>query len=383
MVVSFGFWEKVKMNGSVASVTAGKRARCIVLLLLLLAVSGQAQGQLLSEKNLADAILERQQFLPIELDTLDVNNDSVVNIADLTYHLLRVSNLVPSVAFEARTAKGHEDDSAVSVPLIFTKAIETDMTVTYSLGGTATYGPKEEGGDFMIASGYDPATNTGAINVTAGTTETVIHLTIHDDAVFGEGVETIDIQLTGGDSLTYFLGPTQNHTFYVDDNDAVWQAGLEFPDGGGYVTFMLEITQEEGKFSGRVVSDDGFIPLPVEGDPNQAGADGWRADFYAGTGLLRVEIGPIPVDPGVSFFSVHRSRYYEIEIKPGVAGYTYNPDAMFVGVVEELLEPVEERLGAPSRGHEYLRREATGTVALLKQTSEVHVEEVTLQDADN
>lgn len=382
MVVSFGFWEKVKMNGSVASVTAGKRARCIVLLLLLLAVSGQAQGQLLSEKNLADAILERQQFLPIELDTLDVNNDGVVNIADLTYHLLRVSNLVPSVAFGARTAKGHEDDSAVSVPLSFTKAIATDMTVTYSLGGTATYGPKEEGGDFMIAGGYDPATNTGAIDVTAGTTETVIRLTIHDDAVFGEGVETIDIQLTGGDSLTYFLGPTQNHTFYVDDNDAVWRAGLGFPDGG-YVSFMLEITQEDGQFSGRVVSDDGFIALPVEGDPNQAGADGWRADFYAGTGTLRVEIGPIPVDPGVSFFSVHRSRYYEIEIKPGVAGYTYNPDAMFVGVVEELLEPVEERLGAPSRGHEYLRREATGTVTLLKQTSEVHVEEVTLQDADN
>jgi hypothetical protein len=382
MVLSFGFWEKVNVNGSVAPVTAGKRACCIVLTVLLLAVSWQARGQLISEKNLTDAVLERQQFLPIELDALDLNSDGVVNIADLTHHLLRVSNLVPSVAFRARTASGHEDDSAVGVPLSFTKAIETDMAVTYSLGGTATYGPKEEGGDFMIADGYDLAANTGAINVTAGATEAVLYLSIHDDAVFGEGMETIDIQLTGGDSLTYFLGPMQNHTFYVDDNDAEWQAGLEFP-GGGYVSFMLEITQEEGQFSGRVVSDDGFIAPPVEGDSNQAGADGWQADFYAGTGTLRVEIGPIPVDPGLSFFSVHRSRYYEMEIKPGAAAYRYDPDAMFAGVVEELLEPVEERLGAPSREHEYLRREATGTVALLKQTSEVHVEEVTFQDADN
>ncbi len=362
---------------------AHAQAHRIILFLMLVAIPASAfsQTQLITEQNIGDAILERQEFLPVELDSLDLNRDGVVNIADLTYHMLRVSDLVPSVAFDTRSAKGNESDSTIRLRIVFSKVLESDLTITYSLGGTATHGAKSEGGDYTLP-GYDAASETGTLLTTAGDTEAFLEMTVHDDAIFNEGMEMVNISLTGGSSQTYFLGSLQTYTFYIDDNDAIWQAGLEFPEGGGYEHFKLEITQEEGAFSGRVLANDALIPMPEGEDANRAGEDGWVANCYAGSGTLRIEIGPIPMDASVSFFNVHRSRYYVLEFGPGKGDYRYEPNSVLMGVAEQIIEPVDSRLGEPSGAYQYLRRELTGPAMMMKQVSNVVLEEVALQDAE-
>ena len=375
--------EGARQTGT-ADWTPGRVARaaamCVAALLSIFPPAA-AQSQLVTEQNLGDAILERQDFVPIELDSLDINRDGTVNIADLTYFVFLNAGLVPSVSFDGYTSKAYEGDGIVGLRLVFTKPLESAQTLVYSVGGTATYGPKAEGGDYTVA-GYDPAANEGTIDVNAGDTEANLEMTIHDDALFGEGVETVTFQLTGGSTQTYFLGINQSHIFYVEDNDAAWTAGLVFPQGSGYESFDLEITQEEGVFSARVRSDGALIATPEPGDPKSSGVDGWDARCYTGTRALRIEIGPLPVEPGLSFFDCHRIRSYVIEIGPGLGEYRYDPRREFTGIASEALVPVKERLGAMDHRRRHLRREQTGAVVLSRHPSKVTVEEVELQHAE-
>ena len=369
---------------SVSPVAVFRRAtRAItVFALLFLVVTGAAlaQGQLVSEQNIADAILGRQEFLPVELNSLDLNRDGVVDIADLTFFQFRNANIVPSVSFDGLSSKAFEGDQKTAVRLVFTKAFESPQTITYTVGGTATYGSKSQGGDYTI-SGYDPVANAGTVNVNAGDTEAYIPITIEDDAVFNEGIESIAFHLTGGSTQTYFLGAQQTHTFFIDDNDSVWVALFQFPDGSGTESLRLEITQEAGVFSGRILSDAGLIPRPIATDPNASGNDGWQAEFHVGTNALRIEIGPIPVDRSLSFFDTHRSRYYAMDIGPGLGEYLYTPTSVMSGSVKETLQAVSSRLGPVWQKRRFLGRESVGTVVLRRQASSAVIEEVPLTDA--
>jgi len=339
-----------------------------------------AQTQVVTEGNIGDAILERQPFSAEDLDSLDVNRDGLVNIADLILHMLRVADVLPSVSFASYSTNVHEGDGNTDVRLIFTKAFEADTTLWYALGGTAAYGAKSAGGDYTIA-GYDPNAGVGFVDVPAGIAEAHIPVVISDDAVFYEGTETITFSLLGDVAFTYFLGGQQNHILYLEDNDGLWTAGLDFPEGGGYESFKLEIAQEDGVFAGRVLADGALIPMPQAGDANGGSGDGWDATFHTGSRALRIEIGPIPVDKSLSFFDTDYSRYYVLEVGPGLGNYVYDPYNQFAGVATERLEPVEGRLGQVWHRRAYLRRESRGIVALLKHPSQTVVEEVVLQDA--
>lgn len=355
--------------------------RLISLALLSFVVSGvaSAQSQLVTEQNIGDAILGRQIFVPEVLNSLDVNLDGVVDIADLVFHLLQSDDLVASVSFARYSSDTWEGENTAVIPLVFTKALDTPATLSYTLGGTATYGPKSSGGDYTVA-GYDPSLGIGLIDVEAGATGANLVVTVHDDAVFGEGKETVNFMLTEGD-LMYFLGVQQDHVLYINENDSVWLASLNSPEGGGYQSFAMEIIQEEGVWSGRLLADGKLIPTPEAGDANRDGDDGWVAVFYSGSQSLRIEIGPIPVDKSFSFFDADFSRHYLIEVEPGWGTYQYYPRKRIVGVATETLEPVEGRLGRASHRRAYLRRESTGSVVLLKQPSMPTVGEVPLEDA--
>jgi len=341
----------------------------------------RAQGQLVREENILDGILERRDFEPIELNALDVNRDGVLDVADLTFHLLRNAHLVPSVAFEKYTSRVCEGDAALTIPLVFSKDFEAPVTITYTLTGTAAHGPSSAGGDFTI-TGYDGATGEGAIAVEAGESTAFLELTIHDDGLLDENMETVTLTLSGGDAQTYYLGGLQTHVIYLDDNDGVWRAGLELPDGPGYVAFDIEMAQENGVFTGRVLADNGVIPTPEEDDPNRDGDDGWQADVVGSSDAIRIEIGPIPVASSLSVFDMHYSRYFVLEAKPGQINYVFDAQQMFSGQATQVLEPVRGRLGPVWEERSYLRREATGTFAMARHPSDVMAEEVTLSDAE-
>lgn len=348
--------------------------------LALLSIQAWPQGQLVTESNLADAILERQNFLPIELNALDLNRDGVVDIADLTYYAILNSALVPSASFQSVTSKAFEGNGTVEIGIVLTKPVEAEVTVTYSIGGTATYGTKAEGGDFTIA-GYNPATKAGSATIPAGGDSAVIVVTVYDDGVFNEGVESVSFMLTGGGVNSYFLGARQLHTFYIDDNDTVWTVGLVMPDSDGYESFEMEIVQEDGVFDGRVLSDTKLIPLPEPNDAGASGDDGWDARFSAGTGSLRIEIGPLPFDRDLSLFEVERTLSYVLEIGPSFGEYIYQPNREFSGVATAFLEPVKARLGETDQRHLYLRRESAGQLTMRRLPSNVVPQEVVLTNA--
>ncbi len=310
------------------------------------------------------------------MDSLDLNRDGAVNIADLTFHMLRTLNLVPSVSFETSATKVFEGDGNVQVHLLFTKEMTVATNLTFTVGGTATYGPD---GDYTI-QGYDSVAGQGAVALSPGDTEATILITVSDDAVFDEGVESVTLSLTGGSTQTYFLGAGQTHFFYIDDNDTVWVAGADFQNGGRYESFRLEITQNNGIFDGRVLSDDLLIPRPEEGDADARGDDGWDARFYAGTQTLRIEIGPIPIDRVQSLFDAHQTRSYVLEIGPGLGTYEYDPNHQFTGLATTSIEAVKSRLGPRNQRLRFLNRELVGDLVLRRQPSKVVSQEIVFED---
>lgn len=352
-----------------------------MLVCLLAAASGGvfAETQTVTEQNIGDAILERRTFTPEDLDSFDLNGDGQVDAADLVLHKTLNAGIVPSAAFEASSVRTVEGDRTIGVRLVFTKPFALPAVLSYKLHGTATYGLKAQGGDYTVA-GYDTGASAGTIQVDAGADTAILSITIEDDAVYAEQTETLTVQLTGGSPTSYFLGAQQELTVYLDDNDGEWNAGLTFPDAGGYESFRLGITQEDGVLTGRVLANGSTIPTPQPGDANASGTDGWEATIYSGSQTLRIEIGPIPVDRTLSFFSTDRSRYYTIQIGPSTPNYRYDPSALFSGVVTQTLIPVQSRLGPVWNRAANLRREFTGTAVLVRQTSQTVVEEVTLQN---
>lgn len=343
---------------------------------LCVATVAQAQSQFVSEANLLDAVLERREFNVQERLALDLNQDGAVNVADLVFHLVFNSHLAPSVAFESFTSRAYESDSFLTVPIIFSKALTAPTVIAYEVSGTATLGSV---GDCVIP-GYDSVAAEGTIAAEAGAIGASIQIQVQDDAVFGEGVETLQLTLHGGSPDTYYLGALQTHLVYLDDTDGVWTAGLDLPEAG-YIEFALEMTQDHGSFSGRVLSDSGVIPRPQEGDPNNSGPDGWGVAVAASGNAIRVEIGPLPIDPSQSFFEIHYNRYFVLEVKPGLANYVFDPNRLFAGQAQQSLVPVRSRLGPPWDARAYLRRESIGTFALMRQANEVMAEEATLADA--
>lgn len=350
----------------------------VLLLLVLFSATAYSQGQLVNEKNIKDGILKRQQFAPVEQDALDVNRDGVLDVADLTDHLLRVLHVLPSVSFAQYASDAPEREGMVPVSLVVNKPFTSATTVYYTLGGTAAFGPKAQGGDYEIA-GYDPV-GGGAVTFNAGESEVTILVSVHDDVVKNEGTESIKLTLTeGATAPAYFLGVFQNHYVYLEDNDAIWQGGLEFSEGSGYQGLLLEIVQEGNAFSGSVLPNKGVVPEPLADD---GVGSSWPARFHVLNDSIRVEIGPIPVAKELSLFGVPYSRYYLLEVEPGKEPYVYEPMRMMAGCVTEVLEPVTQRLGPPSQEWRYMRRETKGVFALLKRPSEPVIAEVPLYEND-
>ncbi len=132
-------------------------------------------------------------------------------------------NDTPEVNFDLSTDSVDEDDGTHNVDLSLSPAPGSDLTLNYTLGGTAT-----ENADYSI-------TGSGTVSVTAGLTSVHIPVKITDDNV-DDDAETIILTLASGTG--YNLGNPSEHTLTITDNDGMPQvnfasaAGSVGEDGG-------------------------------------------------------------------------------------------------------------------------------------------------------
>ena len=127
-----------------------------------------------------------------------------------------------SVSFASASRSVAEGSGAHDVEVRLNKAPTSDLTVSYTVGGTAT-----AGADFTI-------TNSGTVTVPAGAKTATIPVTIVDDGV-DDGGETVVLTLAAG--TTHTVGARDTHTLYIDPVPSVafpFPLGTIYESGGTY-----------------------------------------------------------------------------------------------------------------------------------------------------
>ena len=180
----------------------------------------------------------------------------------------------PTVSFSAATSSPAESAGTVNVAVGLSPAPATDITVRYTVSGSAT-------------SGSDYTTLTGSVSVSSGTASVNIPVTITDDSVDDDD-ETIILTLSAGGNF-YTLGSTSVHTATITDNDDPPAVPVLTIVGGSAVT--------EGTAASFTVSATPNVSGPVTlgytvaqtGDFVAAGDIGTTSvSFSGGTGTITI-----------------------------------------------------------------------------------------------
>ena len=109
----------------------------------------------------------------------------------------------PEVSFELPSSSAREDDGTHNVTVNLSPSPTAAITVSYTVGGTAT------GSDFSISG-------SGTLSVASGATTATIPVVITDDAA-DESSETVLLTLTAGSGYT--VGSVDSHTLTIMDDD--------------------------------------------------------------------------------------------------------------------------------------------------------------------
>ena len=109
----------------------------------------------------------------------------------------------PAAAFATASSTAREDAGTRNVAVNLAPAPQSGITLSYSVGGTAT-------------GGSDYTALAGTVTVAAGTSYVNIPVAITDDSA-DEGSETVELRLTIGSGYT--VGSTARHTLTITDND--------------------------------------------------------------------------------------------------------------------------------------------------------------------
>ena len=120
-------------------------------------------------------------------------------------HTLTIVDNDVGVSFASASQSASEGSGTRDVTVNLWPAPTADITLNYTVGGTAT-----AGSDFTIA-------NSGTLSVLKGATTATIPVAITDDGA-GEGDETVVLTLTG--SADYQVVHPNRHTLTIVDNEA-------------------------------------------------------------------------------------------------------------------------------------------------------------------
>jgi len=115
----------------------------------------------------------------------------------------------PTIEFSANSSSRIEDTVTVSLAVALTHASSEDVTIDYSVGGSATPGA---GDDYTI--------DTSPLVISAGSTSGNIDVVVNEDTI-DEADETVVVTLDGASALplTASIGGMNEHTLTITDDD--------------------------------------------------------------------------------------------------------------------------------------------------------------------
>ena len=193
-----------------------------------------------------------------ETVVLKLTGNAGYKVASPGTHALTIADNEPRVSFASASQSVDEGSGTRDVGVTLDKAPTSDITVKYTVGGTAT-----AGSDFTIA-------DSGTVTVPAGATTATIPVTIVDDSV-QEGSETVVLKFTG--SAGYKVGSPGTHTLTIAANDvprvsfAEW--GLQEVEWSGTHDVKLTLDPAQAvditltyKVSGTATPDEDYTALP-------------------------------------------------------------------------------------------------------------------------
>jgi len=218
-------------------------SRTISLLVGLVVLAASPTALSFTQQELIDAILGRGSFTELELAEMDVNEDGVIDVADIRFSF---SNSV-EVGFNTRTTFVDESIGTASIGLL---AEGLTGTIAYRVTNLLT----------------NETQNREAF---AGEAITVA---ITDDALRNESQAVIEIELRAPNDTSYRLTESIFHHVYVVDNEVSWIMQLQLPvsdiQDSGIETGMtadvpmllsIDVIEVDGTFSMSTPEQSGYL----------------------------------------------------------------------------------------------------------------------------
>lgn len=242
-------------------------------LLLLSWPSGAANAfpAVVTESNLRSVILgQATSFSNTELTAMDINQDALVDVADLIKYVATLGPRPQGVYFEISETTVTEGGTAT---LHVGNTVGFSGTAYYVLEGTAVCGT-----DYLAPPG-GCSTAPRALTLSGSGADLQIQTV---DNLQVSPTRTLIVTLLP--DANYALGSAQQQSVYIGENDLVWQASISV-DGLVY-GFPVEISQN-GSTYGVVIRSDGSMGLPV-GNLPIANPIASPTTFSITTGLIPV-----------------------------------------------------------------------------------------------
>lgn len=287
------------------------------------------------------AVLDR---IEEDLDTMDLNEDDKVDVADLVNLVKSVGPTTLVASFDLVSSKVGEGDGTVVIQVNFTSHFSG--TLGFRVSGTA-----EENIDYYAL--------TGSVVVDGISVE--IPVTIIDDLEL-EKQETIIITLDQADPQNLIIGVPQEHTLRIEENDAVWHGGLQVHNLS--MGFEMEIARDASSYQ-AVLKSDGYGALP---------AGEWPVELEITQEAFSATIGPIQINEQDTLLETAFDRTIVLEATPNSDdGHVFELDSAIVGKMNDSLEPQLD-------SRRYLRTTIYGTFSLIKEPTLVPIFEHDLVD---
>ncbi len=298
-----------------------------LVVLLALCCGAITESAAITEEQIRDAVLGKT---PVDLGTMDLNKDGKVDVADVVV-IHRGSGMI-----ETPISNMTEGIGSVIVRVNFTFPISG--TLSFNVSGTAT-----EGVDYQLPNK----------SVTVNGSSVDIPLTIIDDAIVEEKVETIVFSFYG-DALGYIPAGYIDRTIYIYDNDSVWDGTIEI--GVTALHFQMKIIQSATGTAASLMTDGNGI-IPMNGTSNE-----WPATGVSLSGTsFGATVASISIPSSLTNTGVTMERKFVFQADTQQAGHVVEPESEIRGVVTEYL----------TSSATYLNRQTVGTFVLLRQVPEI------------
>lgn len=297
---------------------------------------------IVTEINMRKAILEQGvTFSDQELEDMDLNNDNVLNVADLVMYVNQ--NTLPlAVSFINTQSNANEKNNTLEIGVEYTQEYSGDLH--YIVEGTAVSGE-----DFTPLSGSLPVDNRLEY----------INLNFIDDIDI-EDVETLIITLIP--DIGYQIGVSQQHIIYLYDNDATWRGNLQIDNM--LMGFNVALAQTGSSYQ-ATVNSDGSNGFP---------AGTWPANAIISENDFALTIGPINIIPEKTLLAADFSRTILLTAQTTDSNHIMDLNGLIQGdMVEEITasKPQFSRLGSNA---------ITGSFTLVKDPDFVPVAPSGLED---